>query len=90
MSESIAQDKDFADTVITLNHLLPTVRHGLWSITVGRFEVRYSRRSSKNLWGRFGGGWNWAIGVQVGPTTVYFQLLIAELFFTLKPKRKKA
>lgn len=44
---------------------------------VGRLRIRFLWRSRKNLWGRFGGGWNWHIGVQVGSTTINVYLLVA-------------
>lgn len=39
----------------------------------------YTRRSKDNLWGRFGGGWNWKLGIDVGGTTVIVNLLVATL-----------
>ena len=42
---------------------------------IRRLEVTYSRRSKENLWGRFGGGWNWKLGVSIGRTTVIVDLL---------------
>lgn len=40
------------------------------------FEIVFNWRSSKNLWGRFGGGWNWKLGVMIGGTTVILDILI--------------
>jgi hypothetical protein len=54
-------------------------------VTIGRLEVTYSRRSSKNLWGRFGGGWQWSLGFEAGRWTrdygftVILNLLVASL-----------
>lgn len=36
-------------------------------------------RSKNNLWGRFGGGWNWHIGAQWGESTIIWYLLIGML-----------
>lgn len=32
--------------------------------------------------GRFGGGWNWKVGIQVGGKTVLISLLVAQLTLT--------
>jgi hypothetical protein len=51
-----------------------------WKIK--RFKIRFSWRSAKNTWGRFGGGWNWKCGFSIGGTCIYFHLLIADLSFS--------
>lgn len=43
------------------------------------FEIVFSWRSKKNAWGRFGGGWNWKVGIQIGASVVIVSLLVAEL-----------
>lgn len=48
-----------------------------------RLEVAFTARSSAGHMGRFGGGWNWKLGVQIGGTTALFSLLIAELSITI-------
>lgn len=30
------------------------------------FQLRFQQRSKKNLWGRFGGGWNFKLGIDGG------------------------
>lgn len=55
-----------------------------WSI--GRLKVRFERRSSREIWGRFGGGWNWSLGFKAGGSTLILLLLIASLRFHLVPK----
>lgn len=52
-------------------------------------EVKYSRRSANELFGRFGGGWNWKIGVQWGKNTVLFSLLVSELRIDRKRQRSQ-
>lgn len=47
-----------------------------WSRRFGRWKVRVSWRRKDGLMGRFGGGWNWRLGVQVGGTTVLVNLLV--------------
>ena len=53
---------------------------------VGRLKVRFHLRSAKSYMGRFGGGWNWKIGVQWEKTTVIISMLVAELIFTIAKK----
>jgi hypothetical protein len=48
---------------------------------IGPLGVKFSWRSSKG-WGRFGGGWQWKIGVQAAGRTVLFSLLFCELILT--------
>ena len=55
--------------------------------TIGRICVAFSARSSDGFMGRFGGGWNWKLGAQIGGTTAIFSLLIADLSISLS-KRK--
>lgn len=43
------------------------------------FRIAFEWRSSENLMGRFGGGWNWELGFQIGGNTVIFNLLVATL-----------
>lgn len=50
------------------------------------FTVKYERRFKSNFMGRFGGGWNWKLGVQVGATTWIFNLLIATVRVNFKKR----
>lgn len=52
-------------------------------------EIRFSWRnpSPKNAWGRFGGGWNWKLGVQMGSHTILVSLLVCEITYS-KPWKK--
>lgn len=54
----------------------------------GRLAVAFSARSSDGWMGRFGGGWNWKLGVQIGGGTALFSLLIAELSVTVHKAKK--
>lgn len=53
------------------------------------WSVKFSFRSSKNLWGRFGGGWNWKVGIQAGGTTIVFSLLICEVVINKRQRGLK-
>lgn len=52
------------------------------------WDIRFSWRSSKNLWGRFGGGWNWKLGVQIGGTTTIISLFVCEFVINKRPKQQ--
>lgn len=51
-------------------------------IILGR-RVKYEHRDRSGM-GRFGGGWNWQVGIQVGGNTVIINLLVAALQIDLK------
>lgn len=51
---------------------------------IGRLEIEFHWRSAKNLWGRFGGGWNWKLGIDIGSTTIIIALFIFTLRFSWK------
>jgi len=55
------------------------------SIKIGRLTIRFNWRSSKCLWGRFGGGWQWALGFEASKRT----LLLNCLVFSLMISRRK-
>lgn len=57
-----------------------------WNI--GRLRVTFHWRSRKNLWGRFGGGWNWIVGFEIGGSTIILNLLICSLRFSIREKEK--
>ncbi len=44
--------------------------------SIGRLKVHIELRTSKNLWGRFGGGWNWKLGFQASRSTIILSLLV--------------
>jgi len=48
-------------------------------IIIWKCRLKISWRSSKSVMGRFGGGWNWKIGLQWGKTTLLISLLILEI-----------
>lgn len=43
---------------------------------VGRLKIRAKHRSRKRPMGRFGGGWNWGLGIQCGRTCAIINLLV--------------
>jgi hypothetical protein len=52
------------------------------TVVFGR-DVRYTRKSDEGL-GRFGGGWSWNVGVQVGAGSVIINLLVASVRISRK------
>ncbi len=46
---------------------------------IGKTKITFRWRSKDNLWGRFGGGWNWKLGFQAGGKTLILDILIASL-----------
>ncbi len=54
---------------------------------VGRLKTSIEWRSAKNPMGRFGGGWQWELGIQVGRTSVIVNLLVLSVRISwYKPK----
>jgi hypothetical protein len=62
----------------------PTKINKEWRIK--RLRIVFNWRSSENLTGRFGGGWNWECGFQIGGHTIILNLLIFSIRFELKNK----
>lgn len=57
-------------------------------INLGRLEIAFEMRSSKNFMGRFGGGWNWKVGIEWSRSTVIIFMLVAMLkFYWKKPSK---
>lgn len=57
-----------------------------WKKEFGRLAISFSWRSPKNFMGRFGGGWNWNVGIVASRNTVLLHLLVCTLRFDVKPK----
>ncbi len=71
-------------SLVALNKLCPKDEIvEKWSLF--GLDIRFRWRSKKNLWGRFGGGWNWALGFQASGRTVHLMLLIFTITIS-KPK----
>lgn len=57
-------------------------------LALGRLRVSYRRRPGTMLWGRFGGGWQWALGFRSGGSTLLLQLLVCEVTLSWTTKKK--
>lgn len=55
-------------------------------IRIRRLFIGYEHRSKDELWGRFGGGWNWKLGLQAGYTTLIINLLICSITIAILKK----
>ena len=91
MNELTAEQKVIL-AVVELNKAMKKTRHE-WTRKIGRLEISYCRRSKNELWGRFGGGWNWELGFVAGGRTTIFNLLVATLRISMEnpdpPKIKR-
>lgn len=52
------------------------------------FTIKFEWRSRKNLWGRFGGGWNWHLGFQSSGSTLILFILVFMLRFDWNSKKQ--
>jgi hypothetical protein len=39
-----------------------------------KFQAKFEQKSKGQMWGRFGGGWNFKLGIQIGGSTVIISL----------------
>lgn len=46
---------------------------------IGRLRIVFDFVSKDSFMGRFGGGWNWKLGFQIGGKTIILNLLIFSL-----------
>ena len=51
----------------------------------GRYKFKIAWKSKSNITGRFGGGWNWELGIRWGSNDVIINLLVLSLRLTRKP-----
>lgn len=55
-------------------------------IQTDRYRLTYLHRRPKEDGDRFGGGWQWCVGVQVGRRTVLVNLLVCSLRLGPRPR----
>lgn len=60
------------------------------SKTFGRLKFSWRFRSGKCLMGRFGGGWNYELGFQLGGSTILIMLLLGTISFTWLDKTRNS
>ena len=49
-------------------------------------EVAFQQRTSGPPFGRFGGGWNWELGFQIGSGSVIVNYLVGSMMISRKKK----
>lgn len=54
-----------------------------------RWKIQIEQRRKENLWGRFGGGWDFELGVQVGGSSVIFSYGVGMIRIRLREKYRK-
>lgn len=52
------------------------------TLRVGAWKVRYRWRSRHSLFGRFGAGWQWALGFRLGRGTLLVDCLIFSIMIS--------
>ena len=45
-------------------------------LRIGKLGISFRWRSSKCLWGRFGGGWQWALDIELAKRTININCLV--------------
>lgn len=51
-------------------------------IKLGPIGARFTWRSGNRFMGRFGGGWNWALGVKIAKGSILFNLIFCSILFS--------
>ena len=49
---------------------------------LGRFKTHLTWRDDKSIMRRFGGGWRYSLGIQVGGSSILINLLILSISFS--------
>lgn len=57
--------------------------------TFKHFIISCDMRDRKSVWGRFGGGWNWKVGFQLGGSTLVVSILLIEARISIRKKEPK-
>ena len=62
-----------------------------WSIykhtQLGRLYISFRWQSSKRLMGRFGGGWQWAVGFEASRRSIIFNCLVFSVGFSIRQRK---
>ena len=52
-------------------------------VKIGRIKIQVEWRKKSNFWGRFGGGWNWHVGIQAGGRSIIISLLVLMIYISI-------
>ena len=74
----VSQEEAAAVAIMRFNKAAKR-REVSWRKQIGRLTIHYNWQSRKNLWGRFGGGWNWKLGFQAASRCIIINLLVCSL-----------
>jgi len=55
----------------------PVIINKSWSFY--RFKTTLRMTNGQGIMGRFGGGWNWKLGIMIGKKTVIFDIIILSI-----------
>jgi hypothetical protein len=76
------EEKGFL-SIIRLNKLWPKPKTDEWLVNkriyIGFYEIHIEKKSKKELWGRFGGGWNWIVGIEIGGKSIIINWLVGTI-----------
>ncbi len=78
MGELTTKERFILD-MVRYNKLTPVSTRIDKRFKIGRFNIHIEWKTSSNLLGRFGGGWNWKIGIMFSKTTVIINLLVMSI-----------
>lgn len=80
MSDDILTDEEKGIIgIVRFNKLFHIIKKIDIKFHLGIFRFHIEMRSRKNLWGRFGGGWNWELGLQISRKTIIINWLIGSI-----------
>lgn len=85
---SLTGQEAFAVSMIRLNNATPRKQRKVSFYRPG-LEITIDYRHASNLWGRFGGGWQWEFGFQAAGRTLILRCLFFSVFFRLKRRTGK-
>lgn len=79
-------ENDFVEGELGRNfeeaRMKPFTKHcKLW-----KFKITLDHQTPSSIWGRFGGGWNWMLGIRVGGHTLMIHLLILSIRIEYVPQ----
>ena len=80
---TLREDRKLANAMLFLKHLHTGGHETKIKRQIGRLRVTFRHSSSDSWMGRFGGGWQWALGFEAGPSTLLFNLLVCTLTISL-------
>jgi hypothetical protein len=79
LSASPTNEEKWWLKIMRLNKVLPKDTYIDKKFKIGKVKTHIEWKSSKSLWGRFGGGWNWHLGVEWSKTTIIIFLLVMSI-----------